>query len=114
MSCSGGGRQALMQASRFPKDYDGLVAGAPAARMTDLVMAMIWTLQAQMPPGAALRPEQAVFFQPGAEARRAFGGGPGSQQDQQGDITGRHGGFLWMRDQVARPDSESHHGARWA
>jgi feruloyl esterase len=59
MSCSGGGRQALMQASRFPEDYDGLVAGAPAARMTDLVMAMIWTLQAQMPPGAALRPEQA-------------------------------------------------------
>ncbi len=59
MSCSGGGRQALMEASRFPEDYDGLVAGAPAARMTDLIFSMIWTLQAQLPPGAALRPEQA-------------------------------------------------------
>lgn len=59
MSCSGGGRQALVEASRFPEDYDGLVAGAPAARLTDLVMSMIWTLQAQLPPGAALRPEQA-------------------------------------------------------
>ncbi|CAN2983312.1 hypothetical protein METHPM2_990008 [Pseudomonas sp. PM2] len=30
------------------------------------------------------RPEQAVVFQPGAEARRAFGGGPGGEQDEFG------------------------------
>jgi feruloyl esterase len=38
-SCSNGGRQALMEAQRFPEDYDGILAGAPANYWTHLLVA---------------------------------------------------------------------------
>jgi len=36
-SCSDGGREALMEAQRFPVDYDGILAGAPANYWTHLL-----------------------------------------------------------------------------
>jgi feruloyl esterase len=62
-SCSNGGRQGLMEAARFPNDYDGILAGAPAAQMTKAVMSQIWVQQVQARPGAAFRPEQMAFLQ---------------------------------------------------
>src|SRR5262245_20566553 len=38
-SCSDGGREALMEAQRFPTDYDGIIAGAPANYWSRLLTA---------------------------------------------------------------------------
>jgi feruloyl esterase len=42
--CSNGGRQALMEAQRFPNDFDGIVAGAPALDATRLAGALFASL----------------------------------------------------------------------
>jgi len=51
-SCSNGGRQALMEAQRYPADYDGIIAGAPANQWTHLFADFIWNSQALGEPGA--------------------------------------------------------------
>lgn len=62
-SCSNGGRMGLMEASRFPDDYDGIMAGAPASGATKLIMSHIWLTQAQQSPGAAIRTDQVKLLQ---------------------------------------------------
>lgn len=47
-SCSNGGRQALMEAQRYPNDYDGLIAGAPANQFTHILSGFMWNLQATL------------------------------------------------------------------
>lgn len=44
--CSSGGRQGLKEAQRFPKDYDGIIAGAPANNSIHLAASGIWIAQA--------------------------------------------------------------------
>ena len=46
VSCSDGGREALMEAQRFPADYDGIVAGAPANYWTHLIANALYNSRA--------------------------------------------------------------------
>jgi feruloyl esterase len=42
MGCSDGGREALMEAQRYPNDFDGIVAGSPANFWTHLMTGFVW------------------------------------------------------------------------
>ncbi len=44
-NCSNGGRQALMEAQRYPDDYDGILAGAPANYWTHLLASALYDAQ---------------------------------------------------------------------
>ena len=43
--CSTGGREALIEAQRFPNDFDGIVAGAPVFKYQELNAGHTWLLQ---------------------------------------------------------------------
>lgn len=51
IGCSNGGREALMEAQRYPADFDGIVAIAPAFNFLEAVTAFAHNLQAQYPTG---------------------------------------------------------------
>jgi hypothetical protein len=40
--CSTGGREGLMEAQRFPWDFDGIIAGAPASDQAGTIMTRLW------------------------------------------------------------------------
>ena len=54
VGCSTGGRQALMEAQRFPGDFDGIVSGAPVYDWTRVLSAGIKNAQAAFPDPASL------------------------------------------------------------
>ena len=59
-ACSNGGRQALMEAQRYPEDYDGIIAGAPANYWTHLLASALWDAQATTNDPASYIPSSKV------------------------------------------------------
>ncbi len=52
--CSTGGRQGLMEAQRYPDDYNGIVAAAPAVNWPKLMMQSIWSTAVMNAAGDAV------------------------------------------------------------
>lgn len=69
VGCSGGGREALIMAQRFPEEFHGILVGAPANYWTGQFVGFTWNLQAQMgDSGAPVRPAQLAAIQNAALA----------------------------------------------
>jgi feruloyl esterase len=56
VGCSDGGREALMEAQRFPADFHGIVAGAPANFWTHLMFKGVWDERALLDDPASYIP----------------------------------------------------------
>jgi len=54
VGCSQGGHHALMEATRFPSDYDGIVAGAPAWHWANQMINATWNSQAALKDASAI------------------------------------------------------------
>ena len=58
VGCSTGGRQGLMEAQRYPEDFDGYVIGAPVLDLSHLQMKAIWNYLAIETGAGQIKPEK--------------------------------------------------------
>jgi feruloyl esterase len=71
--CSDGGREALMEAQRYPNDFDGIIAGAPANYMSQLFALSAFQQQTMAKPGGYLGQAQRELLQKAALAECGAG-----------------------------------------
>jgi len=74
--CSSGGKQGLMEAQRYPDDFDGIIAGAPANNWEPLLASSIWIEQATHLTAASRLPNEklAILHQAALDACDASDG----------------------------------------
>ncbi|HKV05606.1 MAG TPA: tannase/feruloyl esterase family alpha/beta hydrolase [Candidatus Acidoferrales bacterium] len=69
VGCSDGGREALMEAQRFPDDFGGIVAGAPANYWSHLLVGAVWGEKALLDdPASYIPPDKLPVLQKAAVA----------------------------------------------
>ena len=56
VGCSDGGREALMEAQRYPGDFNGILAGSPGPIATHILLRMEWTAHALLDDPASYIP----------------------------------------------------------
>jgi feruloyl esterase len=54
--CSSGGKQGLMEAQRYPDDYNGIIEGDPAAFWTHLMFETVWPVEVSLKDPASYIP----------------------------------------------------------
>jgi feruloyl esterase len=70
VGCSEGGREALIEAQRFPADFHGIIAGAPATYFTDLGLKQLWDARALRDnPASYIPPAKLAVLQNAAIAQ---------------------------------------------
>src|SRR5262245_31677842 len=62
--CSDGGREALMEAQRYPDEFNGIIAGAPANNWSHLFTGFVWNEQAALnAPASSIPPAKLPAIQ---------------------------------------------------
>lgn len=100
-SCSTGGRQGLVEAQRYPYDFDGIVVGAPVNYLTRITQRGIWEAQALLPIGGDFAPGKLELLS--AEVMAACDGSDGLVDGLIGDP--RKCRFNALSDLPACPDN---------
>ncbi len=78
--CSEGGREGLVEAQRYPEDFDGIVAGAPPIDTTHVLFGFAWNVRAMLEtPGSYVRREKLQAIE--AAALKACGDADGVVED---------------------------------
>ena len=70
VGCSDGGREGLMEAQRYPEDFAGIIAGAPANNWSHLFTGFVWNEQALLKDPASTHSARQAAGHSESSARR--------------------------------------------
>jgi hypothetical protein len=82
MGCSDGGREALMEAQRYPNDFDGITAGSPANNVSHILTGFVWDMNALAATSGGDLTQADLNFMSGAMLGQCAGHDGGLSTDQ--------------------------------